>query len=520
MNQKIWILFKNDLTGSIPFHLLFRSGNQNKGGKITAAVLLLMGILLLAYNTLTAKTLADMNQGHLIPVYMLSVSSIMMVFLSLLRANGTIFGSSDFEQLSAYPVSDKEIFISKLLHLYFFHLLISLPFNLPVLLVWAPNTAASPVFMILFCITALVTPVIPICIGVILGSFVYHLAAYFRQMNLMAVFLSLILLGIFSYSTIQASSRAEGMQEIGTALYSQMTSMYLPSVLWQFDSAASSFPILIFLFISCLFLVLLIYTGSKYYRKLNLRLLASTVKNNAKQRIIKQRSIFFALWKKEIATLFSSYNYLLNSILGTVLLIFLSVALLLFGPEKLTDVVPLPISMETITNVFPMFIAAMLLISNPATAALSMEGNKLWILKTLPIEQKRIVQAKLACTFSLHCFGFSISMIAYVIRLSPNWEQLVWAIVIPVSYSAFITTFGLMLNFFYPHFSWKNDMYIVKQSPSVFIAALTGMAIVFVPLALIFFQVIPLFLIYMALSVLLIGLAVIFYQRTCTIKFL
>lgn len=518
MNQKIWILFKNDLANSIPFHQLFRSGKQGNGIKITVAVLFLMGIFLLAYNTITAKTLVSLNQANLIPAYMLSVSSIMMIFLSLLRANGTIFGSSDFEQLSTYPVSEKEIFISKVLHLYFFNLLVSLLFTMPVLLVWSPDDAASPLLILLFCITALIIPVIPICIGVIFGSLVYRLAAYFRQMNLIAVSFSLILLGVFSYFIMTRSNQTSDLQDIRAALYSQMTNIYLPSVLLQFDSTEHIFHILAFIFISCLLLILLMLTGSRYYRKLNLRLLALKSNNNVKQRAIKQRNIFFALWKKEINTLFSSYNYLLNSILGTVLLIFLSMAMLLFWVEKLTVIIPMPVSSGTITNIFPMFIAALLLISNPATAALSMEGNKVWILKTLPIEQKSVIHAKLVCTFSLHFSGLSISIIAFIIRLSPNMEQLIWAILIPLSYSAFITTFGLMLNFSYPNFSWKNDMYIVKQSPSVLISAFTGMAMIVVPMALILFQVLPLYIIYPALSILLIGLAVVFYRRTCTIK--
>ncbi|MFD1414923.1 hypothetical protein [Oceanobacillus jeddahense] len=520
MNQKIWILFKNDLANSIPLHDLFRSGKQGNGGKITAVVLLLMGILLLTYNILTAKTLVSLGQTAMIPGYMLSVSSIMMVFLSLLRANGTIFGSSDFEQLAAYPVSEKEIFISKLLHLYFFNLLIGLLFSLPVLFVWATNALVSPILIILFCITALVAPVIPICIGVIFGSLVYRMAAYFRQMNLIAVCLSLCLLGAFSYFIMTQSNQTDSMQDIGTVVYSQMTAIYLPSVLFQFSSIADSFSILIFLFISGLLFLVLTFFGSRYYRRLNLRLLALKSTNHMKPRTIKQRRIFVALWKKEITALFSSYNYLLNSILGTVLLVFISMALLLFGFEKLTKIIPLPVSIETVANLFPMVVAAMLLINNPAAAALSMEGNKVWILKTLPIEQKKVVHAKLACTFSLHFIGFAISILAYIIRLSPTIEQLIWAILIPVSYSAFITTFGLMLIYFYPHFSWKNDMYIVKQSPPVLIAAFTGMALMIVPLVLILFQLLPLFVIYLALCILLLGLAVYFYQRTCTIKFI
>lgn len=68
-------------------------------------------------------------------------------------------------------------------------------------------------------------------------------------------------------------------------------------------------------------------------------------------------------------------------------------ALLLFGVEKLTALIPMSVSSGTITNIFPTFSAALLLISNPATAALSMEGNKIWILKTLPIEQRRVIHA-------------------------------------------------------------------------------------------------------------------------------
>lgn len=516
MNQKIWILFKNDLVSSINMKHLFRSGKQDNGAKLTLIVLLIMGILLLIYNTLTAKTLVSLEQAALIPTYMLSVSSIMMIFLSLLRANGTIFGSSDFEQVSTYPVSEKEIFISKLLYLYFFHLLISSLFTIPVLLVWAAHPVASPILITLFCIAALVIPVIPICIGVILGSLIYRLAIYFQHTNLIAVFLSLVLLGVFSYFVFVQSNRTNEIQDIGPALYSQITNIYLPSALLQFDSHEYFLYILAFISISCLLLITLILIGSKYYRELNLRLIALKGRNNIKQQSIKQRSVLSALWKKELSTLFSSYNYLLNSILGIVLLLFLSVALLLLGLEKIIAMIP--ISPDMLKQLFPFLIAAMLLISNPAASALSMEGNKIWILKTLPIEQKHIIHAKLACTFSLHITGFFISMIAFLIRFSPNMEQLIWAVLVPSSYSIFIATFGLMLNFSYPHFSWKNDMFIVKQSPPVLISAFTGMAVMGAPLMLILFKVLPDVVIYLAGSIILIGLSIIFYRRTCLMK--
>ncbi|WP_212925626.1 hypothetical protein [Oceanobacillus sp. J11TS1] len=518
MNQKIWILFKNDLWSSLHINHLFRSGKQNNVAKLTAIVVLLMGILLLVYNAITAQSLANLGEAALIPTYMLSVSSIMMIFLSLLRANGTIFGNSDFEQLSTYPISEKEIFISKLLHLYFFNLLISFLFTIPALLVWAPLAALSPIWIILFCMVSLITPVIPICVGVIFGGFVYRLAAYFQHMNLIAVLFSFILLGLFSYFVITHSNQSAQMQDMHTMLYSQITTIYLPSVLLQFHNSQHILPIFTFLFISCFLLVALIHIGSKYYRNLHLLLIALTSKTNAKQQSIKQRNVRFAIWQKEFSTLFSSYNYLLNSTLGIVVLIFFNTAILLFGMEKLTSALSLPFSIETIKNGYPMFIAAMLLLSNPSTAALSMEGNKIWILKTLPMKQKHVIQAKLACTFSLHFIGFFISILAFSIRLSPNVEQMIWAVIIPLSYSAFISTFGLMLNFSYPYFSWKNDMYIVKQSPPVLISAFTGMAMLLSPFVLILFDILPISVIYLANSIILIVLSIGCYQRTCSIK--
>lgn len=63
---------------------------------ITAVGIFTLLALLSGYNIMTALALAKMGQAQLIPAYMVSVSSFIVLVFTVLRSNGILFGSRDY----------------------------------------------------------------------------------------------------------------------------------------------------------------------------------------------------------------------------------------------------------------------------------------------------------------------------------------------------------------------------------------------------------------------------------------
>ncbi|TCK98776.1 ABC-2 type transport system permease protein [Natranaerovirga hydrolytica] len=513
MTEKTWTLFKVELINSFNINHLSLKEKSNPGAKITFVGICLISLVLLGYNYLTANTLYQLGETSLIPTYMISVSSIVMLFITLLRANGTIFGSKDFQSLSSLPINDREIIVSKLLYLYTFSLVLSLLFVIPGNLIWIIHAKPTVLMVVSNFLVVILNPLIPVCLSAFLGIFIYQMTSKLKNPNLIAVLLSLLLFGgVFSYIMIH-SNNAMDIHNIGSVLYEQLNYLYVPSLLAIYST--EGFSILnhmIYIFIAIALLFVFIHYAHKNYRIINFRLLASTG-NTSKQTSIQVNTPLVSLYKNEMIRLFNSYTYLLNTTLGSIVLLVFSMVFLVFGTKLFTDTMGLPFSISQIQSLYPLVIAAMIAISTPASCALSMEGHKIWVLKSLPIPTKTIVNAKLFCSFSIHFPMIGLSLLAYILHFSPSLNETILCFLVPFAYSIFVCTFGLFVNFLFPKFDWSNETYVVKQSPSVMINGLIGMVTIIVPIQLTLFNIIPVIPTLYSMIILLLLISVILYKK-------
>ena len=103
--NKTMLLLKTQIYNYFSVNELFRS-EKKKGNFvfITAVGIFMLLAFLSSYNVMTALALAKMGQAQLIPAYMVSVSSFIILVFTVLRSNGILFGSKDYEMLSSLPV--------------------------------------------------------------------------------------------------------------------------------------------------------------------------------------------------------------------------------------------------------------------------------------------------------------------------------------------------------------------------------------------------------------------------------
>ena len=239
----------------------------------------------------------------------------------------------------------------------------------------------------------------------------------------------------------------------------------------------------VFIFLSIVVFVAFIKIVSKNFSQLHL-LSRRETKYVCSSTSYQQKSVFLALYQKEMGRFFSSYMTVLNAGLGVVLLCAFSIFLLFNSVEQIKESSGVENITEYIATFAPLFIVSMLSLSCPAASSISLEGRNIWILQTSPVKIKTILNAKIALTLTLHFIGYMLSILIFLFKVEMERMQFFNLVFVPVCYSVFITIVGIFFNKKYPNYDWDNEMIIVKQSLPVIVTALVGFIFLMIPIFL------------------------------------
>lgn len=479
--KKMWILIRVQIYNFFPINKILYSKNNKSSGSITSLGIIALFVSSCIYNIMTAKTLAQVGQQELIPAYMSAVSSFAILFLTIFYSNGILFGSRDMEALLSLPVKGLDIISSKFMFMYLLNFFIGLMFMLPGGIVWVGSESLGAVDIILFFLSILFVPLIPICIASCMGIIIVVASSFFKRKNIVALIFSFAMIGAIGYMAVSAMGDENS---IGIILAKQITGLYPISKLFM---QYYNFPMYIgeglFIFLSTAVFYIFIKIVSSKYGLLNT--LAKTTPGYADNKeTYNRKSLFVALYKKELGRFLSSYMEVLNAGFGVILLCVFSIFLLFNSVEQIGWYMGIENINEYFSNLSPLFIAAMLVISCPAASAISLEGKNIWILQSSPAKVKTILNSKIALNLTLHMIGYIISVFVFILKLDMNFIQIFNLIIVPICYSLFITVTGVALNKKYPNYEWESEMIVVKQSMPVILSGLTGMVAIIIPIFL------------------------------------
>jgi hypothetical protein len=206
------------------------------------------------------------------------------------------------------------------------------------------------------------------------------------------------------------------------------------------------------------------------------------VKVKYKERPMTQSSAKTALFKKELRHFFGMPMYVLNCGLGSLMLLLLS-GYMIFQKDMLT-MLTTEISAEFLPMV-PAFITIAIVFCaslNCSTApSISLEGSYFWTLKALPIRTKDVFFSKIAVNLLVGMPFVIIAVIVTCIIIPVNWQYKVLLAVISIAAQLMFALVGLTANLFFVRLNWVNPTIVLKQSMSVLIAVLGGMAYCIAP---------------------------------------
>lgn len=518
MNKSL-LLLKAQIYNYFSLNELFHPQQKKQStAAITAIGIIVLLVFLGSYNILTATALANMGQQALIPAYMVSVSSFLTLFFTLLRCNGILLGGRDFEMLSTLPIEAKEIIISKFGFLYLLNFLLAILFLLPGGIVWQLYTSDNLLPFALYLLSIPFVPLIPMCVAALTGVALTALASKFRRKNLFSLIFSFAALGTILAVGIYSMQRGGQESNLGAVLLGQVSRLYPLSACFRYQGSSALIENAFYWGVSVLVFAGFIKIVSASYAKLNSYVLHSSNSARTSKARWTERKTFSAMYWKEVSRYFSSYLCVLNTGLGVIFLCVVSLCLWVVPP----DIIGRYAGIEDMPSFFgqyaPLVIAAMLSISCPSASSISLEGNNLWILQSIPVSNKDFLNSKIALTLSIHAGGYVLAVSTFIVRFQLDTWQSMTAILVPAAYSLFTAVQGTYMNCRFPKFDWDNEIVVIKQSISAILSGVIGMICVAVPALLHWLLALPLQLTLWGSAVILFCASCILYKKACHIK--
>lgn len=409
--------------------------------------------------------------------YLITICSFLIFFFGMLKAGSVLFRKEGYDILCALPLPRGAIAVSRLLKMYVEYFLLTLAVLLPGVIVYAWNVRPGVPFYLAGILSIWSVPLIPMAAAVLAGTVVTGISSRMRHKSLAASALSVIavlgiLYGFSRLSALEGQINAEMLQSLSETVMALLAKIYPPAVwLGTSISRGKGFEAMLCAGLSLAVSVAVAATVTLSFRKICQGLHSVTAKHSWQMRELKVDRVLSSLCKREFCRYFSSSIYVTNTIIGPIMGCVLSGGLLAAGPEALGSVWPLSASP---VHFIPFAVASMFCMMPATATSISMEGKNWWIVKSLPLSAKNILDAKLLMNLLLVLPFYLLSELLLFLALRPGPGDLLWLVLIPAVMILFSCVFGITVNLRFPVLEWESEVRVVKQSASAMLGGMGG----------------------------------------------
>lgn len=398
------------------------------------------------------------------------------VFGGVFNTYSSLYKAKDNDLMLSLPIPTRYVLISRLTGVYLMGLMFSAVVMLPAVIVYfvVAHPAVEGVVGALL-LTVLVS-VFVFILSCLLGWVVAKISVHLKSKSLIIVILSLVFFGLYYFVCFNAY---ELLQElIVNALTVGEKIMDSAHILYIIGDCGRG-GLLSMLYLTLAVVILFIITCRVLER--SFIKIATTSDRVARReyraQTAKMRSASSALLRREFSRLLASPTYMLNCALGTPILIIAGAVLLIKGQDlvALADMLPFPDNFLTVMMAVGVCVIGAM---NDLTApSVSLEGKSLWIAQSLPVRPQEVLHAKLRLHMLLTVIPELFCSACVCILLCPDFVTGLLCVILPIVFTLFIASFGLVVNLKKPNLIWQTEAVAVKQSIGVLIAMLGGWAI-------------------------------------------
>lgn len=479
MNKFFELLRANISLGMSQLNI--RRLSRGKGGrKSPAAILLVIVVVFMIYFGWIADSLyrglGRLDLGWLLVPMALLLISFFILGTGIYSVNAVLFDGRDLDQLFSFPLRPQQILFAKVFALVAENWVVGAVAYLPIMAVYCYHEMPAPSFYPFAVLGFICLPFIPICIFILIAYLLNLITSGARARNLLNTLITLALIAGTAFAIKHIVTEYKVSAISSAALVSQLKSFYPPiGYLTSGIVNGNAGDLLLGLLWNIIPFVVLCVALSFGYRALWSR---SRTVHKAKRGTLSfgANSPLSTLYKKELYRYGSSVMYILNSSIGMILMTLFAI-LAGRGGKKIQALEALfPADMKILFVL--LIFAFMLVLSNTTAASISLEGKNLWIIKSWPVDEGKILLAKLGLHLTVTIPLLIVDTIIVGFTMNLGFGNSVVLFVACALFSVLGGLAGLIVNLHYHRFDYYNDTQAVKNSASVLLTYLVMAAFV------------------------------------------
>ena len=501
------------------------SGTKEKKKMMMSSLVLFIGVIAIAFSVTTyAYLMADALEsiGFLDLLLMMAglISVMMVLFTSIYKAQGTLFGSRDYDMLMSLPIKSSVILTSKLINLLLFNWIFTAFVLIPTGVIYYVRVPGlSWTYFLILIISVIVMPLIPVIVASIFAIFISYFAMKFKYKNLVTIVGAMSVTVLIIISSFNMNNIVESIMVNSVSIMNGISKVYLPVAFFTNALRDTSLIELVkFIAISIVPFIAFIIIFSRLFGKINARLGENYKKADYKIQSLKSNGVVKSLLQKEIKGYFSTPIYVLNTGIGMIIAIAASIATLFIDGQTLAMYMEIPYVGELMPMNVLLILVFCIGISCTTNSSISLEGKNLWIIKSLPIGIKDIFIVKILLNLLITIPLGIIANLIFFIGLKFSIVNLIWNLTFTIIFSLLTSVVGLVINLYLPKLEWSSPTVVVKQSAAVLIGMLFTFAAIGLPVgAFILFNITNINIFLSILLVIFIILLLVFYRVLNTV---
>ncbi|MBQ6807509.1 MAG: hypothetical protein IJO97_08770 [Lachnospiraceae bacterium] len=481
MVRQISILTKALLCNFLNLNVFrYTKDKKKKRNTISMALLWLM-LIAMAFCYVGGITIGYIKLGmaDVVPMYLVTVSALIILFFGMLKAGSIIFQKNSYEVLCSLPVSQTAIVVSRFLSMYVGNLLLSLVVMVPGMVVYAIFIHPGIAFYAFGILGTIFLPLFPMTVATLIGAFITAISTRMKHKSVVVALLSIIfvvaiMVSSLAMGNIEGDLTTEMLRNFSGILVSMIEKIYPPAVwLGTAMTEGKVLQLSLYLVVSIVVFLVMVILVANNFHKICQGLYSTSAKHNYQLTELKKTSALGSLYQKELKRYLVSSIYVINTIIGPIMMVWIAVGIAIVGVEKIEAIFPI-----NIIGVVPFALAAVACIMTTTATSISMEGKEWWIIQSLPIKTKTVFDSKILLNLTLIAPFYVIAEIISILVLQPSLIELCWLILLPIIFIVFACVFGITINIRFPMMKWENETVVVKQSAAAMIGGLGGSLVI------------------------------------------
>lgn len=489
--NKLIILLKNNFINSFGINKLFKDKKGHNLPLLLTILVMIAGIIIFFLFGLYMYFYGGMfvKAGKSDGVLLLGITfgCLIIAISSISKTNSYLFASKDFDMLMALPIKTKIIFLSKVINLLAVNYVMFMYFYIPSVIAYAIFNTTNFLFWLFAIIGFFIIPLPIISVFGFISCQIGKIKISQNAKKVLSIILYLCLTIAIVFLAMQTTNGTDDKKVFFENMYNSLKNGNYLGYLLALGIRGETTNFVAICSGSLIIFLLFFYYTSKNYLFVN---------SNQKSNLNKQKkyeykdsisrgksSVKLALLRKEIYGYFSVPIYVVNTIIGPILSLVFTYFLISQSKAEYLKIGEKYIEMQMILP--PLVILLMVFsisLSSTTSSSISLEGKRLWILKTLPVKEKDVFNAKVLVNLLITIPFIIINNIIFLLMKDfyLNVFQIASSFILPILIVLIISKVGLYINILLPKLEYEQPAQVVKQSLSVLVTMLVATLLVLI----------------------------------------